>query len=151
MSDRKPRFPSLEDALGEADAAARGGVFRRTSLDARQLLSQSPAVQTGGGSAAANPHRSALSGRAARGWLAAAAVFALLGVGWNLIFFREFGEMRERLAIKDNKSRSMAVLACVAGPIGDLAQDCNSYDYDSDGDVDMADVQSYQLALALDH
>lgn len=145
-------FESIEDFVREADEAGRAGVFHRTPIDARELLQRSTASLTGArASDQVGSRQLGPMGRAARAWLAAAAVFVLVGVGWNLIFFREFGEMRERLAIKDNKAKSGAALACLAGPTGDLPQDCGNYDYDSDGDMDLADMQSYQLAIAVNH
>ena len=37
---------------------------------------------------------------------------------------------------------------CVAGPSDAMVSGCDTYDYDSDGDVDLADISSYQLAYA---
>lgn len=85
--------------------------------------------------------------RAAKGWIAAAAAFALLAVSWSLIFYREFGEMRERLADSSAQAQSH-LLACVSGPTSNLPADCGSFDSDSDGDVDLADWRSHQIAVA---
>jgi hypothetical protein len=79
--------------------------------------------------------------RTARGWIAAAAIFFVAATTSSLLFYREFGEMRERLSYSANgrPGELEGTLACVGGPTTRLPSTCLPYDFDADGDVDMAD------------
>ncbi len=137
MSDRPDQLDPLEAALHEAELAERAGVFRATRLDAPSL-----ALQAGSD----GPRRR----RGMLRWAAVAALVVITVSVWGGMFASQIAQLRARsrgttiLQVASAESIS----SCLAGPAEALSAACRAFDYDADGDVDMADVSSYQLAYA---
>lgn len=121
---------NLECRLGELNEAERAGVFRASRVDPRQLM-------RAGGSVRSSSLR----------YAAAAALFLVVTSGvWTAMFQWNLSSLRQ-----DRGSNQLATIAigdCLAGPRGNLPSACNTYDLDSDGDVDLADLSSFQTAYA---
>lgn len=143
----EPDYPdTLEEALGELHTASRAGVFEQTPVDTRQLLDTSLA-----------PTWVSML-RRARVWvpLAAAAVLAI-GV-WGAMFSHQIASIRSRQQFLDRGTSSagsavgdtisVTFAGCQAGPGVVVLSGCRTHDYDADGDVDLADFGTYQLAYA---
>ena len=136
--DRSPARP-IEHALLELHEAEAAGVFERTAVDAKPLLN------TGEFSSRARFAQWSIVG------LPVAACLALaIGVG-SWMFQGEFARIR---AIRDGRATVVAMADgvdftnCLAGPGVDVVNGCATLDYDLDGDVDLVDFRSYQLAFA---
>jgi hypothetical protein len=97
--------------------------------------------------------------RQTRVWvpLATAAILAIVVTGAT--FKYQIGEAHEqarlagRLSSGDGTSLAAAspidgLTGCLNGPGTSIPGDCRSHDRDADGDVDLADIQAYQLAYA---
>ena len=123
-NDRKNLDP-VEEALLELDATERAHLFKLTSADTRRLL-ESPTGQASTGSR-----------RIALRWLpVAAAVVIAVGV-WSWAF-----------RVEPLASARATISDCLTGPDEVVAVTCRGYDSDADGDVDLADFHSYQVAFA---
>ena len=119
----------IESRLLELHEAQRAGVFRPTRIDAAGLL-RSPAARTWSW------------GRVR--WAAAAAVL-LAAVTWSGFFYFNLAELR------DGRPQLLAagsIADCLSGPRSTLSAQCRPFDLDQDGDVDIADLSSYQVAYA---
>lgn len=115
----------LESRLAGLTEAERAGVFRPTRLDATRLM------RVGG------PGRFA-----ALRWVAAATLFFMVTAGvWTAMFRWNLADLRQTFA-------SAPITDCLAGPRGNLPASCNTHDLDADGDVDLADLSSFQTAYA---
>ena len=141
MGDERSQLDPVENRLVELRAAEEAGVFNRTELDAEALLR--------GGLAA----RPAFHWRFALRWVAMAAAVALAVGVWSTMFASKIGEGRGGHAAlpvtqADTGKANGEFIGCFAGPSERRAKDCRSYDYDSDGDVDLADFRAYQVAYA---
>ncbi len=152
---RKPEhLDPIEALLREAAAAEQAGVFRATELNAERLLRES--------SQALVP----LSVSIGRKWIPVAAAIGIAAILWPVMYSREFSNIREEVrlaqhgAVGDSAPEDSAaggsdvVLAshisgCVAGPEAGGGQPCHDYDFDADGDIDLADFSRYQLAYAV--
>ena len=141
MSDERSQLDPIESTLVELRAAETAGVFGRTRVDAEGLLRNcSPARTT-------SPWRFALR------WVPVAAAVALVVGVWGTMFAWRTDDGRSGSAGVPTRSamaRNMngEFVGCFAGPSEQRAADCLSYDYDSDGDVDLADFRAYQVAYA---
>ncbi len=143
MSDQqqhdRTQFDPIEGALEELRSAEQAGVFGKTSVDTSTLVSA--------------PVR--LAGRRLALRLAplAAAVVLAVGLG-SWMFMAELGTVRHRAEMASapantrQDSHAATLAECLAGPREVVATACGQVDYDSDGDVDLADVSAYQLAFA---
>lgn len=139
----------LEALLREAAAAEQAGVFRATELNAERLLRES--------SQAPVP----LSVSIGRKWIPVAAAIGIAAILWPVMYSREFSNIREEVRLAQHSAvgdgaagGSDVVLAshisgCVAGPEAGGGQPCHDYDFDADGDIDLADFSRYQLAYAV--
>lgn len=136
--DRSPTNP-IERALLELHEAEAAGVFGRTAVNAKPLLSS-----------AAFSSRVRLARWSIVGLPVAACLALAIGVG-SWMFHAEFARIR---AIRDGQGTVVAMADgvdftnCLAGPGVDVVNGCATLDYDLDGDVDLVDFRTYQLAFA---
>lgn len=143
MNGAEHQLDPLERDLLELEEAERDGVFSRTRVDHRMLLTPEPDF-----------HGLLRLGAMRRWGAVAAAVVLVVGV-WSAMFTLEIQEVRRSRMIAENgrggAARTIArgdMLNCIGGPSEPALNECRRHDYDSDGDVDLADFQSYQLAYA---
>ena len=144
MSNDREHLDPIERALLELQAAEEANLFSRTGLDAGALLR-----------AGAAPVGYAV-GRTLLRWLSAAAVLGIAVGIWGLIFTTDHGPNLDADGIAHTVVLPGGDLApcdggffgCFSGPRNDPAPSgrCRTHDYDSDGDVDLADYGAYQLA-----
>jgi hypothetical protein len=121
MTENSGQLDPVERTLRDLQGAERAGVFRPTRVDARALLQE--------------PARTGSTVFLLRRIAVAAVILVAVSVwGW--------GVMRQ------NTAAAVTFSDCVAGPSDTLVSGCDTYDYDADGDVDLADISSYQLAYA---
>ncbi len=125
MPDKREQLDPFETALLELGEVEKACVLDRTELDVRGLLhgrrhrASGPAVRI-----------------ASRMLSAAAAVAIAIGLwGW----FVGFGP---------TEVRASGFLDCYGGPTETADGECRAHDYDSDGDVDLVDYGTYQVAIA---
>lgn len=144
MTDGPGQLDPIERLLKEASAADQAGVFRKTAVHAERTLRES--------SQAPIPF-SVVVGRK---WIPVAAAIGIAAVLWPVMYSMEFASVRQKvqLAQRQAAENGGAVLAshisgCVAGPESGGGQPCDGYDYDADGDIDLADFSRYQLAYAV--
>jgi hypothetical protein len=121
-------MPELESSLLELRQAENAGVFRPTRVDARQLMRSGP------------PRRLAIR------WAAAAALLLAVGTVWTTMFYMNLTKLRDGRG--GGALASVSITDCLAGPRGSQPGHCLAYDLDADGDVDLADLGSFQLAYA---
>ena len=142
MNRNANQLDPVEQALLELHAAERAHVFDRTRVDAAVL---------------ARASRQQAVGRPI--WLTprflapvAATIVIALGVS-SWMFNSHLNELRQ--AARDTSSTILAQAGscegaffdCLNGPDGAAGSaGCQTYDYDTDGDVDLADFRAYQLA-----
>ena len=141
--DNKRQLDPIEEALRELELAEQARLFQPTRVDANQLVRAS---QDEGRS----------PGKVVRFWwstVAAAIVLAVGVSGW--VFQAELSAVRNRAMLASREvvpiptdCRDRAILGCVTGPSQLASAACGAHDYDTDGDVDMADFRTYQLACA---
>ena len=142
MSNDPTQLDAIEKALLELDAAEKAGVFGRTSVDARALLSRE---------ASAGPsHPRWLTSRLAMP--AAAAVAMAIGVS-SWMFTSQLnapgnGGFGSHVVVADAGRCAGGFFGCLTGPGSSGSTGCQGYDYDSDGDVDLADYGAHQRACA---
>ncbi len=77
--------------------------------------------------------------------VAAVVLIAVSIFGW--VFSRQGAETPSQF-IRTELVATASFSDCVAGPADAAGAGCDPYDYDADGDVDLADIRSYQLAYA---
>jgi len=138
MDHKQSNISPIEDALLELDAADKARLFRRTSVDADALLC---------GSVVRSPWRFAL-----RALSTAAAVLLVVGV-WSLTSqpgaVRHLGDAGSGIMVAQSPvAHGGAFHECFGGPTGALPSSCLDHDYDTDGDVDLADFGAYQLTFS---
>ncbi len=142
MTHKPKQLDGVESMLLELDAVEQAGVFQRTAIDAVGLVSEPVPVN--------QSSRLRILLR-----LAPVAATVALAVGvWSL----QSNDGINSTAQPGSGSGSMAsasfascgdgFLGCFTGPTDGVPADCQSHDYDSDGDVDLADFSTYQLAYA---
>ena len=136
--DRFEQLDPIEASLRELIDAERVGLFRRTHVDARSLLQSANSVN----------HAPRFLRRIR--WFSIAAILTLAVTIYGWIFISGTGPTRlaslssEMLASATDRC-DRAFFACLTGPNGTPATACTTYDYDSDGDIDLADARTYQL------
>ncbi len=138
----------IEKLLRESSAAESAGVFHRTPIDAGRLLRESSQVPV------------PLSVSIGRKWMPVAAAVGMAAVVWSAMFYVKLSEIGEqsRLVTKrildgttpDDDAGSVPISVCVGGPAKHGEPNCKDsrYDFDTDGDIDLADFSRYQLAFA---
>ena len=135
MTDQGEQLDPMEQGLKEMRAADSAGVFRTTGVDAHALLRHAPD---------SSPAHSRIF--AVRRLAVAAAVLIAVSVfGW--VFSRQGAETPSQF-IGTELVAAASFSDCVAGPADAAVAGCDPYDYDADGDVDLADISSHQLAYA---
>ena len=141
MNTNRNDLEALEKALLELDAAERAGLFQRTSLDTQRLLARS-----------LQPERAAAWRLALRLLPVAAAVAMAIGV-WSWMFTHEPSAPRGPDTVATAPADAFggsdgSFYECFGGPSEAPATGCREFDYDADGDVDLADFGTFQLAFA---
>jgi len=143
MESLSEHLDPIERALLAHEAAEREGVFRATPVDVRAFVAP--------GARAGAPFPMVRAGVAV-----AATVVMAVGV-WSWLFRTELDHLRSSssqgttVAMRSNEAQERCdacIADCVTGPKPDQPVDCDRYDYDADGDVDLADFGRYQLAYA---
>ena len=142
MTHDRNQLDPVETALLELQDADRARLFRRTRVDEARLVAGRVPAQSSG------------SRRVAMRFLPVAAALAMAIGVWSWMFSTELAETRRA------QDASPTLLAdastpdpgsfhkCFAGPTAGTSSSCQELDYDSDGDVDLADFGAYQLAYA---
>lgn len=138
MPNDLEQLDPLEQMLGELGEAEGAGVFRRTFVNSASLV---------GG---ARP-RIRLFGTRKLAWIpAAACVMLAIGVG-TLALKSGVAPIGGFAQFVGNVSPAVpgeliGFHECLGGPGGAAVNGCLVHDYDSDGDVDLADFTAYQSA-----
>jgi len=138
MIDRFDQLDPLEASLRELADAERAELFCLTRVDARSLL-HSASVGDG-----------ALRVLRKTRWISIAAVFALAVTICGWIFTTRSGPTKltsfpSELIAAASGGCDGRFFGCLTGPSGTPSSSCRGYDYDSDGDIDLADAGAYQL------
>ena len=142
MNDHQNPLDPIELALQDLKSARQAHLFDRTKINARDILQSgndlSPAIR-----------------RIPMGMItsAAAAVILAVGVG-SYLFSTEIDSLRNQRStaaqtVSTNAHSSDCdgdFFECVTGPSQLVMVECNRFDYDLDGDVDLTDFSTYQLS-----
>jgi len=136
MIDDPRHLDPIEEMLSELGDAEQAGVFRRTFVDAGSLVRERP--------------DQALSQRLSHHkliWMPAAACIALVVCIGTLVHKAGFGpdghsQIMGSLSSANMVSPLAGFYDCITGPGGAVDNGCVAYDYDSDGDVDLADYSN---------
>lgn len=136
MSENHEKLTRIEQALADLERADRAGTFRPTPLDTKALLDTTHDPKTP--------------------WIfryrkVAVAATILLATGvWVTMFAMQIGDVQSvKLTHAKQQTEMLAAISiqeCIAGPQYALSSVCKAYDVDADGDVDLADISSFQLA-----
>ncbi len=132
---------AIEIGLQELKSAEQANLFRRTLIDTRELI-------------AASTHNTPTRRRIPIGLITSAAASIILAVGiGGYMFSTEFDALQQKkynqpFAIQTNVNQSDcdgSFFECVTGPSQLAMANCDRFDYDLDGDVDLTDIKTYQL------
>lgn len=133
----------IESALLELGEAERASVFARTPVTAEELITCSQA------------NRPMVLSRRTLVWLSSVAAVVLLAVGVGSVMFKyQLDHLRGSAGIAEGLASGAGgndpcdgnFLNCFSGPEAVvLAMRCDVHDYDSDGDIDLADFRNYQI------
>ena len=136
MSEDLRKLDGVEEALLELEAAEEVGLFSRTRVDAPRLVAQPSPVSRAG------TIRFAL-----RLLPVAAAVAMVVGAGTWMFRGGIHSTAGPETTITSIASAGYGSFhGCFGGPKGVVSSECLAHDYDSDGDVDLADFRAYQVA-----
>ncbi len=127
MRDELHEFRHVEAALHGLGESERAGVFAPTPLDTRRLLH--------------TPSRSLVLRAVYRWGSIAAAIGLVLGI-WR---WSDLGTTTTATKVAMVSPCNGTFFGCVSGPRQSLGTSCGDFDYDRDGDIDMADFRTYQL------
>lgn len=141
--DKKSQLDPIEEALRELEQAEQARLFQPTRVDANQLVT-------------ASQDEGRVSRRVVRFWWSAVAAAVLLATGVSTWLFQaELSAVRDRSMLASREVTTIpgdcsdwSILGCVTGPSQLASAACGAHDYDTDGDVDLADFRAYQLACA---
>lgn len=123
----------MEAALGRLETAERAGVFHRTDVDVATLLRS------------ANDLAPISFARRIKRVLPFAAAAVLVAGVWGTMWDTELNRLRtQKLAMVENDCDG-SFLTCFQG-LRSSQSVCRTYDYDRDGDVDLADYGTYQMS-----
>ena len=142
MTEPFDQLDTLERDLLDLSEAEGAGVFQETRVDAASLVRS------------ASRRRAPLLSRHRLLLIPAAACLILVIGVWSVVFGPATNSRNGGTPLAGNVYSGAPGAAlgdfggCFHGP--DLERDsaCTSYDYDSDGDVDLADFTTYQMAFA---
>jgi hypothetical protein len=142
MTHDRNQLDPVEEALLELQDMDRARLFRRTQVDEARLVAGRVTAQSSG------------SRRVTMRLVpVAAALVMAIGV-WSWMFSAELAETRRAqdaspVLVADATAPDPGSFhRCFAGPTAGTSSSCQELDYDSDGDVDLADFGAYQLAYA---
>ena len=142
MTEPFDQLDTLERDLLDLSEAEGAGVFQKTRVDAASLVRSAPR------------HRVPLFARH-RLLLVPAAACLIMVIGvWSVVFGPATGSRNGRTPLAGNVYSGAPGAAlgefggCFHGPDLEQNSTCTAYDYDSDGDVDLADFTTYQMAFA---
>ncbi|MCA9250583.1 MAG: hypothetical protein KDA54_05570 [Phycisphaerales bacterium] len=149
---------SIEMLIAKAASAQKAGVFDRTSVDVSALVGESL------GSQAVNSRLIRFYEKALVGLPLAACLGIVIGIGSMMggpngqsdsqisaggLAITSQG-LNDASAVASHEVYSLeSVTRCFAGPGQSVGSDCGFADLDSDGDVDLADLGTYQQQYAL--
>lgn len=130
------KHDAFEVVLARVEAAHRAGVFNTTPIDATALLRQSN-------------HMGSIGFVRTMKRVIPFAAAAILVVGvWGTMWSTQLGKIRgQKLALVNGAMENDcdgSFLKCFQGPRSTEVI-CRTYDYDRDGDVDLADFGTYQM------
>jgi len=136
MPENRDNLTGDEKALAELERLERAGVFRPTPVDLQAVLDTGRDPRTPW----IYKHRVSV---------VAASVVLAAGV-WVTMFATQLGDLHRAKLAQDSRSTgalaAATIQSCVAGPQRSLSRACKSFDTDTDGDVDLADIRSFQIA-----
>jgi hypothetical protein len=142
MTEPFDQLDTLERDLLDLSEAEGAGVFQKTRVDAVSLVRSVP------------PHRVPLLARH-RLLLVPAAACLIMVIGvWSVLFGPATTSPNGGTPLAGNiySGAPGAALGefggCFHGPNLEQNAGCATYDYDADGDVDLADFTTYQMAFA---
>ncbi len=127
----------IEDSLRELADAERARLFCRTRVDARSLLH----------SASKGNYAFRVSRRTRWVSIAAAVVLAVSICGWIFTVGRNSTRITpfpSGMIASASGACDSRFFSCLTGPSGRPSVDCGVYDFDTDGDIDLADAGAYQ-------
>jgi len=142
MNDHQNPLDPIELALQELKSAEQAHLFDRTKINTRDML------QTGS-------DLSFTMRRIPMGMITSAAATVILAVGiGSYLFYHEIESLRDQ---RDTTARTVSTntpsndcdgdfFECVTGPSQFVMVECDRFDYDLDGDVDLTDFSTYQLS-----
>lgn len=142
MNDNQNPLDPIELALQELKSAEQAHLFDRTIINARDMLQSgndlSPTMR-----------------RIPMGMITSAAASVILAVGvGSYLFSNEIDSLRDQRNTATHTGSTDIhsndcdgnFFECVTGPSQLVMVECNRFDYDLDGDVDMSDFSTYQLS-----
>lgn len=141
--DNQRQLDPIEEALRELGLAEQARLFQPTRVDANQWVR-------------ASQDEGPRSRRVVRFWWSAVAAAVVLAAGVSTWLFQsELSAVRDRSMLATREvvtipadCNDWSILGCVTGPSQLASAACVAHDYDTDGDVDLADFRAYQLACA---
>ncbi len=162
---------SLEGLIAQANAAHNAGVFETTQVDFSSLMASSGLMASPGSSRLIRFYERALVGLPVAACLGimvgitsmmggptgqSSSVFvsgdsAVSTLGLNEVGLNDAAGLNQMMQAAGSGiiGSFEAVTQCFAGPGEAVSSDCGFADLDSDGDVDLADLGSYQQQVAL--
>ncbi|MBI4719380.1 MAG: hypothetical protein HY763_16415 [Planctomycetes bacterium] len=155
MTEKSDNRLPLEQTLLELAEAERAGVFRPTAADAQEVLARA-IVAAPTSNAAASREPAVVRFLRVR-WLPLGAAAMLVFGVWGVLFQRELVNVTQRAKVAAlltsgggpaarEHDCDGSITGCFSGPTRLALSGCRTYDYDADGDVDLADIGTFQLA-----
>lgn len=135
MDHEFAQFERLESSLRELGEADRAGLFGRTGVDTKSLFVR-PVV--------ARVNRLFVY---RVGSIAAVLLVAL--TVWGFMFVGQVRQLRDRARIVTSNGTHEPFYAQLTGPTVAQAGTKNPNDFDGDGDLDLADIRTFQLRFAV--
>lgn len=129
MTNEPRQLDGVEDAMLELAAADKAGLFRESRVDADMLVRQPVAARRWRGLLRLAP--------------VAAALAMAVGVGSWMIRTEKITPHATQITQTADPCDGQ-FLHCFSGPSQTVLASCQVHDYDSDGDVDLADFGAFQ-------